>query len=93
MSKNIGMHVNSDIDNLIKHIHLYKKMNCMIIQFFVDTNKHSIEKYIVISKLLVKYKIKCIVHGSYTINLANNWDATSSKIPINLYKFYHKKLI
>ena len=21
------------------------------------------------------------------------WDATSSKIPINIYKFYHKKLI
>ena len=74
MEKYIGIHVNSNIDDLINHIEIYNKKKFRVIQFFVDTHNHTIDKYNIISSLLIKHNIKCIIHGSYTINLANEWN-------------------
>jgi deoxyribonuclease-4 len=73
----VGIHINNndDIFNNIKNAHT---KGAKIIQLFANKfSKKSIEEYKKIYKLLKKYKIKCVVHSSYTINLSKNWDEHS----------------
>lgn len=60
----IGIHIKSDIDNVIKN-------NIKFIQLFVTNLKKN--KIKDIKNILEKHKILCCVHASYTINLARNW--------------------
>ena len=62
----IGIHIDIDppFDDLLK----YHKLG--IIQLFVNSKyKH----YDELAKFLINNKIKCVVHASYTINLASDW--------------------
>ena len=72
MTKYIGIHINSNKINIRK----WHDKKCKIIQFFVDTTIN-IKNYDNLISALKRHKIDCIVHGSYTINLANNWNEFS----------------
>src|SRR3989344_5506872 len=63
----IGIHM----DNITEQKIIKLKKNGNIIQLFVN---NSVQK---IKQLLMKYKLKSLVHISYTINLSRNWDKYS----------------
>ena len=70
----IGLHIDSDVDNIINETLNVHKHNGKIIQLFINkTSKHAKEKYTELKNLLVNNKMKCVVHSSYTINLAKEW--------------------
>lgn len=74
--KLIGTHVKSDINKLFDEINT---TNGNIVQFFVNTRLHKYE-YKVIKQILDEKKIQCVIHASYTINIAQNWNEYSSWI-------------
>lgn len=74
VSKLIGIHI-SDVEN---NINILKKNKINIIQLFINSNIKS--KIKEIKNLLINNNIKLVVHASYTINLANNWDEYSPHI-------------
>jgi deoxyribonuclease-4 len=71
----IGVHINSDINEIINEIDKYN--DCNIFQLFVDPFYKHNKKY-------EEFKIKnsnngnkIVVHASYTINIAQNWNEYS----------------
>jgi len=54
-----------------------KEKNCQIIQIFVDPFVKNKTVYEDIKKFLVQNNMMCVVHASYTINLAKSWDEYS----------------
>ncbi len=66
MLHNIGIHLKD-----YKKIDKYKKYPINYIQIFPDVN------YNIINKIKEKYNLKIIVHSSYTINLAKQFDIHS----------------
>jgi deoxyribonuclease-4 len=63
----IGIHVNNNIVDAKENINISK---CNILQLFVPSNKNSITG-------IKNYNGKYVVHASYTINLARDWDEYS----------------
>jgi deoxyribonuclease-4 len=76
----IGIHIDSTPDDIIKSATHAKNKGANIIQFFVNTSLKNTNIYDKLRKLLVKNKMNCVVHASYTINLAQNWDKYSIHI-------------
>lgn len=71
----IGAHINSDIDKLIEEANKIKKKGGNIVQLFANKfSKKATEKYREFAQHMKLQKMKCVVHASYTINLAQNWD-------------------
>jgi deoxyribonuclease-4 len=70
-----GLHINSDPKTLNNQIDTYKKLKC--IQLFVNIDKKYKSMYQDFKNLVKKYNIQLIVHASYTINIAQNWDEYS----------------
>jgi deoxyribonuclease-4 len=70
----IGIHIGM-LDDIIKTIdtdHHFNNIN--LIQIFISaTTDYSDKKYVNVIKYLIKNKIKLVVHGSYSINLAKHW--------------------
>lgn len=89
MKNIIGFHIDNidnidnvnNIETIIKDI---KKIKCKIIQIFVNPMKNNKDNYNLLKKCLKKNKIYCVVHISYTINCAQNW---------NEYSWWIKQLI
>lgn len=65
----VGTHVETD-----KEIINAKNAGATIVQLFAPSNNGTLKK---IKYLLIKYNLKCIVHASYSINLAKTWDEYS----------------
>ncbi len=74
--KLFGAHINSNINNIIDEINLIKKYNGTLIQTFVNI-KHNKKDYELIKNELIKKNIKIVIHASYTINIAQNWNEHS----------------
>ena len=78
MSKNkylIGAHLNSELEDLIEKTKIIKKNGGNIVQLFANKNsKKAIKTYNEFSTYLKSQNMKCVVHSSYTINIAQNWD-------------------
>lgn len=71
----IGTHINSDIDTLISETEIVKNKGGKIVQLFVNKfSKKANVKYTEFSQFLKSSEMKCVVHASYTINIAKNWD-------------------
>jgi len=68
-----GIHIDSRIEHLIESTKLCINNGGSIIQLFVDPDK-DINIYLKFKDFLIKNKIKCVVHASYTINLSRDWD-------------------
>lgn len=78
MSSLVGAHIDSDLDNLIKSAEVIKNNGGSIIQIFVNKfSKKADNKYQEFTTYLKTSGLKCVVHSSYTINLAQNWDLHS----------------
>lgn len=75
-----GVHIDSSYDTLIKEAELAHKMKANIIQLFVDPFSKKKENYYLLKKYLIANKMKCVVHASYTINIAKNWDTYSTHL-------------
>lgn len=71
----IGTHVRNDFDDLCDDIKSIKNNGGNLVQLFANrTSKKALSEYDKIKKILNENDMKCIVHSSYTINLAQNWD-------------------
>lgn len=71
----IGIHIDSSQEGIKESILKAKKYGANFVQFFVNTSIKDKKFYLEINKLLSENKMKCVVHASYTINLAQNWDS------------------
>ena len=76
MKNIIGIHINSDVNLICSEVIRAKSLKCSLVQLFVDPLAN-ISEYLKFSNLLQKYNMKCVVHGSYTINLCKPWDEYS----------------
>lgn len=76
----LGIHIDSTPDDIIKSAEQAKNNGATLVQFFVNTNIKNKLIYYELNKYLLKNKINCVVHASYTINLAQNWNNYSYHI-------------
>jgi len=75
-----GLHIDSTPNTLSNNINYYKEIinnKNTVIQLFVNIDKKHIDTYKKFATLLKKNNINVIVHASYTINIAQNWDEYS----------------
>jgi deoxyribonuclease-4 len=70
-----GIHIDSTPKTLNNQLDIYKNLKC--IQLFVNIDKKYKSNYQDLKILAKKYNIQLIVHASYTINIAQNWDEYS----------------
>jgi deoxyribonuclease-4 len=68
-----GYHINDEISSIFKEIDLAKERKCNLVQLFVTPNKFR-NVYKKVKSYLEERNMYCVVHASYTINLAQNWD-------------------
>lgn len=78
--KIIGAHIDSNYDNIIKEAKRIKNYGGNIIQLFVDPLCKDKKTYLELNKFLKEHNMLCVVHASYTINLASSWNEYSSPI-------------
>ena len=79
-----GLHINSDINSLndeltriTKLVKLAKHEDLKCLQLFVNINHKYKSQYDDFKTLCILNKVNIIVHLSYTINIAQNWDEYS----------------
>jgi len=74
----IGMHIDSSYDNLIDSVNDAYNNGSNIVQLFVGTDD-KLKKYVYndFKKFLIKHDMTCVVHISYTINCAREWNENS----------------
>jgi len=77
MSNIFGIHIDDNYIKLIDEVNRVKKMGCNLVQLFVDPFIRDKKIYELFKHELEKNKMHCVVHASYTINLANDWDEYS----------------
>jgi len=70
-----GLHIDSDPKNINKELIKYKNLKC--IQLFVNINDKYKNEYIEFKNTSNKFNQNIIVHLSYTINIAQQWDEYS----------------
>ncbi len=70
-----GLHINSDIKTLNSELIKYENLKCL--QLFVNINHKYKTQYDDFKRLCAINKVNIIVHLSYTINIAHNWDEYS----------------
>lgn len=70
-----GLHIDSTPKILNTEIDKYKDLKC--IQLFVNIDIKYESYYNDLKKITKKYNIQLIIHASYTINIAQNWDEYS----------------
>lgn len=74
--KLFGAHINSNITDIISEIKKIKEYGATLIQLFVN-NKYHNKDYDEIKKFLKENNMHAVVHASYTINIAQNWNEYS----------------
>jgi deoxyribonuclease IV len=75
-----GIHIDSTYETLLEEAERANKMGATIIQLFVDPFNKKKDNYKLLKDYLVKNKMKCVIHASYTINLSKHWDEYSPHI-------------
>jgi apurinic endonuclease APN1 len=79
----IGIHISSHPEEILLAIEEAYKAGANIVQFFVNNSIKDKTIYKKVNYLLISKGMKCVVHISYTVNLASNWDQYS----FNLQQF------
>jgi len=74
INKMIGYHIDSNIKNILNEISDIKKNKCNIVQLFIDPFYKKYEIYEEFKKYAKINNIKIVIHASYTINIAQNWN-------------------
>ena len=73
--KLIGIHINSNIDDIINQAKNVLKYKGAIVQLFTkSTSKKAKLIYNDFKLFINKNNMKCVIHASYTINIAQNWN-------------------
>ena len=70
--KLFGSHIDSNINNIQDELIMINEYNGNLVQFFVNS-KFNTKDYEKIKNDLDNYKIKLVIHASYTINIARDW--------------------
>jgi deoxyribonuclease-4 len=70
-----GIHINSDPKYICDELDKYKNLKC--IQLFVNINNKHKDNYNKFKNIAIQNKQNIIVHLSYTINIAQNWNEYS----------------
>ena len=71
----IGSHINSNLESIINDTQRVYNNGGNLVQLFVNISSKKAKLYYKkFNNFLIINKIKCIVHASYTINCAQNWD-------------------
>lgn len=71
----IGTHIKAEPNELINETDRMKNMGSNFVQIFANKFSKTATKYYTEFGQYIKLQnIKCVVHSSYTINLARNWD-------------------
>ena len=83
--KLFGAHINSNITDIISEITKIKEYGGTLIQCFVNS-KYNKKDYDEIKKFLIKNNMHVVVHASYTINIAQNWNKYSWWLKQFLYE-------
>lgn len=79
----IGVHIDSNIHNILDEAIKYKNLGCNLLQLFVNPthnindNGETKELYDIFRAYVEREKIKIVVHISYTINCAQHWTEQS----------------
>lgn len=73
----IGIHIDSNINNILEEVNRVHDLGCDIIQLFVDPMTKNKEIYMKLANRLKALKMKCVIHISYTINCSNKWSEYS----------------
>lgn len=80
--KYIGVHIGSSLLRIMNTAQFMKEKGANIVQLFVSPLKELDKKYSLMytefADFLKRNHIKCVVHASYTINLATAWDEYSA---------------
>ena len=74
--KLFGSHIDSNIKNIQDELKMINEYNSNLVQFFVHNNLNT-KDYEKIKNDSEKYKIKLVIHASYTINIARDWSEHS----------------
>lgn len=70
----IGIHIDSDLNNILSETKKVHKNKGQIIQLFINLSSSKASKYYdELKKYLKSKKMLSVVHISYTINCAQNW--------------------
>lgn len=69
-----GVDLGGNIDHIIDGITFANNLGCRVVQIFVKPSSKKLDQYEKIKLLLKKYKMSCVVHSSYSINLATEND-------------------
>lgn len=72
-----GLHINSDPNQIIEQLIFYNKINCKVIQMFVNSNKKYEKIYSAVKNKVQELEMNIIIHASYTINIAQEWSEYS----------------
>lgn len=81
MNDNIfGIHIDDNYIKLVDEVERVKKMGCKLVQLFVDPFIKNKKIYELFKHTLEENNMYCVVHASYTINLASDWDEYSAWI-------------
>ena len=70
--KLFGSHIDSNINNIQDELIMINEYNGNLVQFFINS-KFNTKDYEKIKNDLDNYKIKLVIHASYTINIARDW--------------------
>lgn len=76
----IGIHIDSNPRNLLLNANFAKEIGANIVQIFINPKTSQYEYYEEFSSYLQNNNMTCVVHGSYTINIASIWDENSPHI-------------
>lgn len=76
----IGGHISSNPISLIKEASYIKSIGGNLIQIFVDPLYKNINDYDIFNNWLKNNNMFCVVHASYTINIASDWNEYSWSI-------------
>lgn len=84
MDINKGIHIGSDVNTLIEMTKIVHNNGGNVVQIFVNIEEfdtiHGKKLYTKFRDYLLEKNIKCLVHASYSINLAREWNEYSIMI-------------
>ncbi len=72
-----GVHIDSHPEKIYNEVSKYNKLGCNVVQLFVSHDKKWSKYYEKFSKYCEKKSVSIVVHISYTINCAKNWNKHS----------------
>jgi deoxyribonuclease-4 len=82
--KYFGININNNIEELRNTINVISDKHINTVQLMFDSKDKEYNNYYKYFKNFIKKKnILCVIHASYTINLANNWDEYN----VSVHKF------